>query len=91
MQMSETYRNDRYKILEVTLSAGEAMPLHQASSDAFVIARKGKGKISFNDRTIILSEGESYLIPAHEQHKLEILNDFKSNIVLAAEATIDFV
>jgi len=90
MEMKEVYSNDRYKVLSVTLNMGEAMPLHHATSDAFIIGKKGKGKISFADRQVILSQGETLLIKANEPHKMEILEDFGSCIILENNARINF-
>ena len=90
MEMKEVYSNDRYKVLSVSLSVGEAMPLHHATSDAFIIGKKGKGKISFADRQVILSQGETLLIKANEPHKMDILEDFSSCIILAQDGRINF-
>ena len=43
MEIEEVDSNDQYKVLNVTLSAGEAMPLHYTTSEAMLIGRKGKG------------------------------------------------
>jgi len=91
MEMKEAYRNERFKVLNVSLAFGEAMPLHAASSDAFIIGRKGKGKISFADREVILSAGETVLIKAREPHKMDIIEDFSSSIILEPDAKIEFV
>lgn len=91
MEIKETFRNEHFKVLNVTLNLGEAMPLHEASSDAYVISKKGKGKISFTDREVILSQGESILIKAHEPHKMEIFEDFNSSVILEPNAKINFV
>lgn len=91
MEMKEIHNNNRYKILSVTLSVGEEMPVHEATSDAFIILRKGKGKISFDDRQVELSAGETLLIKAHERHQLEVLEDFNSCIVLENDAKINFL
>lgn len=88
--MKEVYGNDRYKVLSVTLSVGEAMPLHHATSDAFIIGKKGKGKISFTDREVILAQGDTLLIKACEPHRMEILEDFSSCIILENDARINF-
>lgn len=90
MEMKEVYGNEQYKVLSVTLNIGEAMPLHHATSDAFIIAKKGKGKISFADRQVILSQGETLLIKANEPHKMDILEDFSSCVILSAQGRIDF-
>lgn len=91
MEMKEAYKCERFKVLNVSLLAGETMPLHKASSDVFVINRKGKGKISFADREVVLSEGDSILIKANEPHKMEILENFSSSIILEPDAQINFV
>lgn len=90
MEMKEIFANTKYKVLSVTLNMGETMPLHHATSDAFVINKKGKGKISFTDRQVILSPGDSLLINANEPHKMEILEDFSSFIILDNEGRINF-
>jgi len=91
MEMKEAFKNDSYKVLNVSLKMGETMPLHKASSDAFVINRKGKGRISFSNREVILSEGDTVIIKANEPHRMEILEDFSSSIILEPDAKIDFV
>ncbi len=91
MPLKESFRNDSYKVLEVTFKKGEGMPLHKASSDAFVINRKGTGKITFEDREVLLSQGDTVLIKANEPHKMDILEDFNASIILEPNASIDFV
>lgn len=88
--MSEIYTNDKYKVLSVTLNVGESMPLHHATSDAFIICKKGKGRLSFTDRQVTLSVGDTLLIEDSEPHKLEILEDFSACIILDAEGRINF-
>ena len=90
MTIIEVDSDDQYKVLNVTLNAGEAIPLHHATSEAFLIGRKGKGKITFADREIFLSKGEMLLIKANEPHKMEILEDFSSYIVLDLNGSIKF-
>lgn len=90
MEIIEVERDDKYKVLTVTLNVGEIIPLHHATSDAFLIGRKGKGKITFADRQIILSEGETLLIKANEPHKMDIIEDFSSYLVLDLSGSIKF-
>ena len=88
--MKEIYCNDKYKVLSVTLDKGESMPKHHATSDAFLIGKKGKGKITFNDREVVLCQGETLLIKANDPHQMEILEDFASCIILDCAGTINF-
>lgn len=89
--MKEVYSNDKYKVLNVSLQIGERMPLHEATSDAFIICQKGSGEITFKDRKVQLCQGETLLISAHDEHKMEILEDFCSNIILEADGKINFL
>jgi quercetin dioxygenase-like cupin family protein len=91
MKMTEAYSCDKFKVLEVVLNKDEKMPLHQATSDAFLVCRKGKGRITFSDRIVEISQGETLLINANEQHKMEVLEDFCSCITLANDGKIDFI
>ena len=90
MEIIEVDSNDQYKVLSVTVDVGEAIPLHHATSEAFLIARKGKGRIVFTDREVILSKGETLLIKANEPHKMEVLENFSSYIVLDLNGSIHF-
>lgn len=89
--MKQLFNNSHYKVLEVSLNKGESMPLHKATSEAFVIVKKGAGKIIFVDREIQLMQGTTQLIPANEQHQLKINEDFTACITLASQAEINFV
>jgi quercetin dioxygenase-like cupin family protein len=91
MALKEIYSNSKYRVLEVNLKAGEKMPLHEATSDAFVIPKKGKGRVSFSDRNVEIGAGESLLIKAHDPHQMEILEDFTSCIILENDGQINFV
>jgi len=91
MEMKEVYSCDKYKVLHVTLNMGESMPLHEATSDAFLICKKGKGRIIFSDRVVDVSIGETLLIKSHQEHKLEILEDFSACITLENDGEINFL
>jgi len=91
MEMKEIYSCDNYKVLQVSLNVGEKMPLHEATSDAFLICKKGKGKITFSDKTVLLAQNETLLIKACEPHQMEILEDFCSNIILETNGRISFI
>lgn len=89
--MKEVYSCDKYKVLNVALGVGEKMPLHEATSDAFLICKKGKGRITFADRIVDLCQGQTLLIHAHESHQMEILEDFASCITLENDGRINFI
>lgn len=89
--MNEVYNCDDYKVLNVVLNVGEKMPLHEASSDAFVICKKGKGRVTFSDKVVDICANETLLIKANEPHRLEVLEDFCSNIILGSSGRIRFL
>lgn len=91
MEMNEVYNCDDYKVLNVVLNVGEKMPLHEASSDAFVICKKGKGRVIFSDKVVDVCANETFLIKANEPHQLEVLEDFCSNIILGSSGRIRFL
>lgn len=91
MEMKRLFSNNHYKIMEVALSAGEKMPLHKATSDAFIIVKEGTGKIIFSDNEAVLQQGSTIAIPANKEHQLQITETFKACIVFASEAEIKFL
>ena len=91
MEMKEIYNCDKYKVLSVALNVGEKMPLHEATTDAFLVCRKGKGRITFSDRIVDLCQGETLLIKAGEPHQMDILEDFCSCVTLEKEGKINFI
>ena len=91
MEMKQLYSGNHYKVMEVTLNDGEAMPLHQATSDAFIIVKAGSGKIIFSDHEVELHQGSTHLIPANKEHRLQIHETFSACIILASDAAIKFL
>lgn len=91
MEMKQLYTNNYYKVMEVALNSGEAMPLHQATSDAFIIVKGGLGKIIFSDYEVELHQGSTLLIPANKEHRLCIYETFNACIILGPDAVIKFL
>ncbi len=91
MEMKQLFSNNQYKVMEVALNGGETMPLHQATSDAFIIVKEGSGKIIFSDNEVELHQGSTQLIPANKQHRLQIHETFNACIILAPDAAIKFL
>ncbi|MEO8569378.1 MAG: cupin domain-containing protein [Ginsengibacter sp.] len=89
--MKQLYRNDYYKVIEVTLNDGEVMPQHKATSDAFILVKEGTGKIIFSDNEIELQQGSTFMIPANKEHRLQVHEAFNACIIFAPEAEIKFL
>ncbi|CAN5534229.1 hypothetical protein BH11BAC2_BH11BAC2_16590 [soil metagenome] len=66
------------------------MPNHKATSDAFVIVKKGKGVIIFGDKEIELQQDSTQLISANANHTLEVMEHFSACIVFPIEGEIEF-
>ena len=90
MEIKLIYENEFYKIMSVVLKKGESLPKHKATSDAFIIVKEGQGKIIFDDRVIVLDHESTQLIPANQTHTLDVLEDFKANIILGKDGDIKF-
>jgi quercetin dioxygenase-like cupin family protein len=88
--MKELQKNDHYKIVKVDIPAGNNMPRHFATSDAYVIVESGKALLICKHETAELTMGSHILIPAYEPHMLKIIENFSASIVLASTAAIEF-
>ncbi|MEO8415891.1 MAG: cupin domain-containing protein [Ginsengibacter sp.] len=91
MKMKQLFSNSHYKIVEVWLKKDELMPLHKATSDAFMIVKSGTAKIIFDDSEVELFQGATQVIHGYKQHKLQVTGTFNACIILASEAEIKFL
>jgi quercetin dioxygenase-like cupin family protein len=91
MEMKKLFSNDHYKVMSVILNAGESMPLHKATSDAFLIVKDGIGKIIFSDNEVELRQGSTIMIPADKEHQLEVTEAFNAYVIFAADGEIKFL
>lgn len=89
--MKEIYAGAHFKVKDVALKSGEAMPEHKATSDAFVIVKKGNGRLIFSDSEVELRQGTTVLIPAHKPHRMEITEDFNASVVFEKDGEIQFL
>jgi quercetin dioxygenase-like cupin family protein len=91
MEMNKLFGNAHYKVMNVLLNSGESMPLHRATSDAFLIINTGAGKLIFSDNEIELKEGSTISIPANKIHKLEVTTAFEAYVIFSADGEIQFM
>ena len=90
METKQLTENPAYKVLQVALAAGEEMPRHFATSDAFIIVEQGEAVVFFTDQEVSLHAGSTLAIPATKPHTLVVKQDFRSNVILAGGSRIQF-
>ena len=91
MEMKKLFSNNYYKVMEVALNSGETIPLHKATSDAFIIVKEGTAKIIFSDTQAELHQGSTFAIPANKEHTLQVKEAFKAFVVFVSDAEIKFL
>lgn len=89
--MNQLFANKHYKVLNVALKAGQQMPRHFATSDAFIIVTSGSASLNLGGEEIALKAGSHHAIPAMQVHTLQVREDFNACVVMAADAGINFV
>ncbi len=90
MGLERVYSKKDYQVLKAALPAGKRMPVHYATSEAFVIVAKGSAELIFSDRQEILKAGMQVTIPERKAHTLKILSDFEAFIVIGGPASMEF-
>lgn len=88
--MNQLFANEHYKVLNIILNAGQLMPRHFATSDAFIIVISGSALLTLDSEQIELKTGGHYAIPAMMEHTLQVLQDFNACVVMTAEAVVNF-
>ncbi len=88
--MKQLEANEHFQVIKVELTAGANMKRHVTTSDAYLIVEDGDALLIYAGETYELGKGETFLIPANEQHMLKIINDFKAWIILGKGAQIKY-
>lgn len=79
-----------YQVMKANIPAGSRMPVHYATSEAFVMVTKGTAELIFSDRQQDLEAGMHVIIAERKPHTLKIRSDFEAFIVIGGSATIEF-
>ena len=90
MDIGEIYSNDQFKILKAEIPAGQRIPTHTASSEAFLVVVQGKAQLIFSDTEVSLEPGSTYRIPVRKPHSLDVIEALEAFIVRCGEGRITF-
>lgn len=88
--MQKLIAHNHYKVIKVEFPAGENMPRHIATSDAFLIVESGSALLIYRHETYELKRGDNFWIAANEQHLLRPIEDFSGYLVLSYDAKIEY-
>jgi quercetin dioxygenase-like cupin family protein len=81
---------DSFKVIQITGKAGMKMPVHRSTKKAVVIVQEGTAILYMYNTEYKLSKGDYFLIPANENHSLQLKTDFEAIGVLTLDSTIEF-
>jgi len=90
MELQEFKKGTQLKVLKVTGSSGEEMPLHYCTSDAFVAPVKGTAVLLMDEEKYTISAENPVFIPAEKRHTLKLTDDFEAMVTMASGAEILF-
>ena len=88
--MKQLQANQNFQVVKIELSSGANMKRHIATSEACLLVEEGSALLIYAGETYELNKGETFIIPANEQHLLRIINDFKAWIILENGAEIRY-
>ena len=80
-----------FKVLKVTGKAGMQMPLHYSTKEAVLILQEGSALIKIDEEEHLLQAGDSFIIPARQNHNLSLKSEFKALVIMSLDSNIEFV
>lgn len=89
-EMNLLHTGSTFKTLKVSALAGMFMPLHHATGEAVIVVQEGKAIINLTSGQHPLESGDSFIIPAMENHSLEIISNFKAIVIMSLDSEIEF-
>lgn len=75
-------QNPAVGITLFAMAAGEGISAHKSTGDAFVTALEGRGRITIDNESCELKQGQSIVMPAGHPHAVSALEDFKMLLVV---------
>ena len=89
--MAKLTTGESFKVFQVTGMAGMGMPLHHSTKEAVVIVLKGSALLNIEEKEHLLQEGDTFIIPAKQNHTLTLNTRFKALVVMSPDSNIEFV
>jgi quercetin dioxygenase-like cupin family protein len=80
-----------FKVLKVTGQSGMQMPLHYSTKEAVLIVLEGIALLKIYEKDHLLQAGDSFIIPARQNHNLSLESDFKALVIMPLDSNIEFV
>ena len=79
------------KVLKVTGQSGMQMPLHYGTEEAVFIVQEGSALLNIDEKEHLLQAGDSFIIPARQNHNLSLKKNFKALVIMPLNSNIEFV
>jgi quercetin dioxygenase-like cupin family protein len=80
-----------FKVLKVNGQSGMQMPLHYSTKEAVIIVQEGSALLKIDEKEHLLQDGDSFIIPARQNHNLSVKSEFKALVIMPLDANIEFV
>lgn len=80
-----------FKVLKVNGQYGMQMPLHYSTKEAVIIVHEGSALLKIDEKEHLLQDGDSFIIPARQNHNLSVKSEFKALVIMPLDANIEFV
>jgi len=80
-----------FKVLKVTGQSVMQMPLHYSTKEAVLIVLEGIALLKIDEKEHLLQAGDSFIIPARQNHNLSLKSDIKALVIMPLDSNIEFV
>ncbi len=90
MGIERIYKNEGCQVLKAKIKKDSRMPVHYATSEAFVMVTKGSGEIIYSNSEQKFEPGAYIHIPKAKPHVLKIEKDFEAYIIIEEDASLEF-
>ena len=88
--MSLLKTGDALKVIQVAGTGAMLLPAHISTQEALVIVQKGSAVLTIEEKEHLLSQGDVFVIPAHQKHFLLLKETFEGLIIMQIDAKMKF-
>ena len=91
MELKALFEGDQFTTFHATIAAGDQIPRHMATQDAYLVIVRGLARLKFDHSEVLLQQGSGTFIPPDFPHTLEVLENLEAYLFLAAGGAIEFL
>lgn len=89
-EMIPLKNGESFKVMQINAKAGMQMPTHHSTREAIIVIQEGQAWLKIDKVKHLLQKGNTFIIPAQQDHTLSVKAKFKALLIMSLDSEIEF-